>query len=260
MIKFLYSIFKRKWGEKMKENNKVALTAVLLILALIIIIVMGFFTYKFYIDKTKETEKSAQLQTQVDSLNETVNDLQEKIDKVSETVNPSNTTNTTNSTSDKTTSTTESKNKSFSNDEIKNAIQKCLNLESSKTNGPGTILNTLGLYKENDSKQEKEQPAEKSGYIKTLIKFNDFKNKMLEYITEECYQREWSEIYYNENGYLCYENSGDSGIEYKVTSIEKSNDSYSANVKASSEGPDRDMIVKFKINEKCVIESYSFEN
>ena len=37
-------------------------------------------------------------------------------------------------------------------------------------------------------------------------------------------------------------------------------DSYRANVKASSEGPDRDIIVKFKINEKCIIESYSFEN
>lgn len=239
----------------MKEKNNVGLIVILLILVLIIV-VMGFFVYKFYIEKTKETEKSAQLQTQVDSLNETANDLQEKIDKVSETINTSNTTNTT---SDKTTSTTESKNKSFSNDEIKNAIQKCLNLESAKTNGPGTILNTLGLYKENDSKQEKEQPAEKSGYIKTLIKFSDFKSKMLEFITEECYQKEWNDLYYDENGYLCYENSGDSGIEYKVTSIEKSSDSYRANVKASSEGPDRDMIVKFKINEKCIIESYDIE-
>ena len=234
----------------MKEKNNVGLIVILLILVLIIV-VMGFLVYKFYTEKTKETEKSAQLQTQVDGLNETANDLQEKIDKVSEAVNPSNTTNTT--------STTESKNKSFSNDEIKNAIQKCLNLESAKTNGPGTILYTLGLYKEGDSNYDKEEPAEKTGYIKTLIKFDDFKNKILEYITEECYKKEWNDLYYEENGYLCYENSGATGRAYKVSSIEKRDDGYVANATVLSES-ERDVIVKFKINDKkCIIESYDIE-
>ena len=51
---------------------------------------MGFFVYKFYTEKAKEIEKSEQLQTQVDSLNETTDELQEKINKVSETINSDN--------------------------------------------------------------------------------------------------------------------------------------------------------------------------
>lgn len=108
----------------MKKYNKSVLTTVLLILALIIIIVMGFFTYKFYTEKTKAAEKSTQLQSQVDSLNETINDLQEKIDKVSETVNPSNTTNATNSISDKTTSSAEKNSSSNNNNNQSSNISK----------------------------------------------------------------------------------------------------------------------------------------
>ena len=61
---------------------------------------------------------------------------------------------------------------------------------------------------------------------------------MLEYMTEECYEKQWGDIYSNENGYLCYDNIGETGIQYKVNSIEKTTDGYKASVTASSEGPD----------------------
>ncbi len=48
---------------------------------------MGIFIYKFYNEKTVETKKSKDLQAQVDSLNRTVSDLQEKINSISETLN-----------------------------------------------------------------------------------------------------------------------------------------------------------------------------
>lgn len=241
-----------------KKGGKILV--VLLILALIIIAVMGFFIYKLYNEKTNEKENSTELQTQVNTLNETVNDLQEKMNTISETISSKDTENTTteNTTTGNTSTSNKDKNKSFSNAEIKNAIQECLDLESAKTCGPRMNLETLGFY-EDSSISAKEQPAQKSGYIKTAIKYNDFKNKMLEYITEECYEEEWSDIYSNENGYLCYDNIGQSGVKYQVNSIEKTNDGYQANVTASSEGPDIERIVNFKINDKCLIESYKIQ-
>lgn len=56
-----------------KKVTKISLSTFFLILAIIIIIVMGIFMYKLYNEKTIEIEKSAQLQTQLNSLNETEN-------------------------------------------------------------------------------------------------------------------------------------------------------------------------------------------
>ena len=70
-----------------KEVTKISLSTFFLILSLIVIIVMGIFMYKFYSEKTEATKKSAELQTQVNSLNEKVNNLQGKINSISETSN-----------------------------------------------------------------------------------------------------------------------------------------------------------------------------
>lgn len=48
---------------------------------------MGIFMYKFYNEKTEATKKSADLQTQVNSLNGTVSNLQGKINSISDTIN-----------------------------------------------------------------------------------------------------------------------------------------------------------------------------
>ena len=243
------SVVKKVEEKNTKKNNGVLI--VLLVLALIIIAVMGFFTYKFYNEKTKETEKSTELQATVNTLNETVTDLQEKMNTISDTIGSRDSENTTteNTTSNK------DKNQPLSNAEIKKAIQACLDLESAKSNGPGMNLETLGFYKD-ESESEQEQPAQKSGFNKTTIKYKEFKNKMIEYMTEECYEKQWGDIYSNENGYLCYDNIGETGIKYEVNSIEKTTDGYKANVTASSEGPDIKKEVNFKINDKGQIESY----
>lgn len=78
-----------------KKVTKISLSTFFLILAIIAIIVMGIFIYKLSNDKTTESKKSAELQTQVNNLNGTVSELQEKINRVSETIN-SNVSNTTN--------------------------------------------------------------------------------------------------------------------------------------------------------------------
>ncbi len=70
-----------------EKSEKISLSTLFLIVLLIIIIVMGIFIYKLYNDKITEIEKSAELESQVNNLNETISDLQEKLDGESNTVN-----------------------------------------------------------------------------------------------------------------------------------------------------------------------------
>lgn len=81
-----------------KKSIKISLSTLFLILAIIAIIVMGIFIYKLYNERNIETEKAAELQSQVSSLNGTVSDLQSKINSISKTINSStsNKTNTDN--------------------------------------------------------------------------------------------------------------------------------------------------------------------
>ena len=80
----------------MEEKNvtKISLSTFFLILAVIAIIVMGIFIYKLNNDKTAETQKSAELQAQVNSLNGTVGELQGKINTISDTVSSKDNANT----------------------------------------------------------------------------------------------------------------------------------------------------------------------
>ena len=70
-----------------KKGIKISLSTFFLILAIITIIIMGLFIYKLNNEKIEETKKSAELQTQVDSINGTVSDLQNKMNNISETIN-----------------------------------------------------------------------------------------------------------------------------------------------------------------------------
>lgn len=70
-----------------KASTKISLSTFLLVIATIAIVIMGVFIYKLNNEKTIETQKPADLQTQVSSLNSTVNNLQSKINTISETVN-----------------------------------------------------------------------------------------------------------------------------------------------------------------------------
>ena len=79
-----------------KKVTKIHLSTVCFMLSLIVIIAMGIFIYKLNNEKAIEIKKSANLQTQVNSLNETVSNLQGKLNSISETINSNSTdTNTT---------------------------------------------------------------------------------------------------------------------------------------------------------------------
>ena len=77
-----------------KQVTKISLSTFLLIIAIIIITIIGFFIYKLNSKKSIKAKKSADSQEQVRNLNSTVSDLQSKKNTNSETVNSSTTTNT----------------------------------------------------------------------------------------------------------------------------------------------------------------------
>ena len=74
-----------------KEPLKISLSTFFLIIAIIVIIVMGFFMFKINNEKMEETKKASDLQTQVSTLNNEVTTLQDKINTISETVKTNNT-------------------------------------------------------------------------------------------------------------------------------------------------------------------------
>ena len=92
----------------MEEKNvtKISLSTFFLILAIIAIIVMGVFIYKLNNEKAAEIQKSTELQSQVNSLNRTVNDLQGKITSISETISSNESNMTNNNSKDINTTTT----------------------------------------------------------------------------------------------------------------------------------------------------------
>ena len=89
---YIKKYYKRKNVIQMEKNKdtKKILSIFLLILAIIAIIIIGIFIYKLNSEKTIEIQRSTNLQTQVNDLNNTISDLQEKINNISENINSNN--------------------------------------------------------------------------------------------------------------------------------------------------------------------------
>ena len=78
-----------------KKPLKISLSTFFLILAIIVIVVMGFFMYKLYNEKSIATQEIADLNTEVSNLQSTVNDFQQRIDNISNTTSSEEVTNNT---------------------------------------------------------------------------------------------------------------------------------------------------------------------
>lgn len=61
-----------------KEPIKVSLSTFFLFITIIVIVVMGFFMYKLYNEKSIATQEIADLNNEVSNLENTVNDFQQK--------------------------------------------------------------------------------------------------------------------------------------------------------------------------------------
>ena len=133
------------------KSKKISLSTFFLLLSIIAIIAMGIFMYKLNNDKTAEIKKSTELQTQINSLNETNSKLQKEINNISDTAH-SNTPAETNTSSGKTTETNttsnnDTKTESNYSKEYKKIIEK---IEKTENKNSDVNLTCDLIYFNND--------------------------------------------------------------------------------------------------------------
>ena len=254
-----------------KGPIKVRLSTCLLIIAIIIIIVMGGYIYVITnelkntkeVDNTygKQNENSINLENSLQE-NETnsVDEMANVTDnKVVETEKEK--TNTT-SENESQTSNKNTTNK-FTNTQIKKSIQNYLDLLGTLTGSPEGMLVKIGLF---DNGKYDNAKRTDDNYINTKIKYSTYKNKMLNYVTEELFDKEFSGknpyTVKKVDGYLYYFDGGATGEEYKVKDItikgDYSDTAYIAQVYKTYPDYSKDLKnIAFHIdsnNGKCVID------
>lgn len=221
-----------------KRVTKTSLLAFFLILAIITIIVMGIYIYKISSDKKLEIQKSTELQSKVNSLSTTVNDLQEKINNTS------------------------NKNTIFTDEQVKTALANYLELQAHA--GCDELLENLhekGKLIYNSS----EDTILGDGTVITSIKFSDYKNAMLNYVSESEFEKNWTTSLYfkeNSNGYLTKVQGGGGLRVYTINSIIKTDNlTYSAKTTATlvdldnSKEDENFTFTVTSYNDNCVIDS-----
>ena len=198
-----------------KKTVKKKLSIIFLILEILVIMAMGYFICKLYQEKETANAKAGELTQQVSALESTVENLQKEIDHFSDTTNTTdNTEEAVETTVENTVPTNTNANQTFSTDEIKTALQNFLDLSGVLDGSPEGLLVYLGLttYGVN-------QEIGEDYYIKTDISYSEYKNKMLQYMTEEMFEENFTVNYKNVNGILYFFYGGGSGTIFEVESI-----------------------------------------
>ena len=237
------------------QNAKISLVTIFLIISVIIIVIMGIFMFKFYNEKTEEAKKATELQTQVDSLTNTANNLQEKINNISETINSDSQDKNT----DKNTS---NNNISFTDEQVKNAISNYLELNGyAHCDSLLDKLAEVGKISYDPSKDD----IKDDGNVTTTVKFSDYKKVMLNYVSENEFNKNWTSalsIGENDSGYITKVQGGGGLVTYTIDGITKINDTtYSAKTTATlvdGNNEKNTQNYKFTIstyNNRCVIDS-----
>ena len=255
VVLYEYKKLMKKEVKIMEENKttKISLSTFFLIIAVILIMIMGIFMYKTHNEKIAATEKTEELQTQVKELTENINSLQGKISSISETINSNTSVNNSTTNANQTNADTKS-NTEFTDEQVKNAFQNYLELTEYIVDSPEKFLEKIDLKVDNTKKE-----AKRNGYIKTNIKYVVFKEKLLNYVTDKCYDKNFEKsVFIEEDGFLCYlRDVGATGMDYKVTSIVKnSTNSFNAIVTAT---PADKVEIKYEFgiennNGKCLID------
>ena len=208
----------------------------LILICLIAMIIMAVFIWNLICARQADADKINQLTNKVSALNDNIDKLSTSIAKERSEQKDEKTT--------------------YTDAELKETLQKVLDLDTAKADGTETIFKKLG-YDYDYEKDEK--PATKEGYNITTVKFETFKKDMLKYMTENCFEEVWGEIYLDEGGFVCYRSMGATGCTNKVNSITKTEKGYKADVTESSEGPDTTYSVEFTVDENGKIDSYEFK-
>lgn len=242
-----------------KKITKVGLSTFLLIIALIVIGVMSFFMCKFLKEKKEATDSAILASEELKKSKDRITELEEKINKVSDVINTKdslasqNKNTVTNSLNAGVTTNNNVKNNMADKnlDNVEQAVKTYLEWISAKASSPSLLLQKLKLIQDESSTM-----AKKQGYLKTNVKYADFKNIILDVITEKCYNDDINkdftdDLFIEEDGYLCYFNGGASGGVYALENLEiNSENLYVANVVFEHDGGEEKCIFSIKtVNE-----------
>ena len=152
--------------------------------------------------------------------------------------------------------------KTVSESEIKDLFQNFMNLFGKYQGSPYSVLYEMKkITGKNVINDEYPKEIKYNGeyVLPTNIKYSEFKEFMLNYMTEEFFNTDFSNGYVNKDGDLYCKNFGATGVDYEVKSIEKQENSenkYKAKVKMVYSDEDKEEVyILFEINnsEKCVI-------
>lgn len=155
--------------------------------------------------------------------------------------------------------------KMFSETEIKDKFQNFLNLFGAYQGSPYSVLYKMKEITGNNVINEEYPEAIEYGedsILPTNIKYSEFKEFMLNYVTEEFFNTDFASGYVNKDGDLYCKTFGATGVEYEVKSIKKENNSntkYRAKVDmiyVNENKEETDILFEIKNNnDKCVISS-----
>lgn len=216
-----------------KEPIKVKLSTVLLIIATLVIIAMGVIIGIMY--KQSMTKENNVTNTENVALGENTININSNTEKT------------------------------FSEAEIKDKFQSFLNLFGAYQGSPYNVLSEMkkitGKNVINDEYPEAIEYGE-SSILPTNLKYSEFKEFILSYMTEEFYNTDFARGYVNKDGDLYCKNIGATGVKYEVKSIEKENNSdtkYKSKVDMIYTDENKEEVnILFEIennNGKCVISS-----
>ncbi len=227
-----------------KKTIKISITTLFLVLAIVAIIVMGVFILKINKQQEEQIESNKELKEEINKL-KTDNNVENNTNNETE----NNTTN--NSTTESLANTA-----SFTDSEVKKSLEEYLNLMGYKHGSKLSILVPLNLMNE-ESIANLEESGEAE--VNTGVKYDKFKNQILNYISNNCFDNTFNDDYINKNGTLYVKNEDGSGDSYKVKSISKiSDNSYKAEIENDAYDEVITDTINFKItnnsNGKCVID------
>ena len=179
-----------------KKAIKVSLGTVICIIIIILLIVALFCMWYYYNNISDKNNISATNTNISNTL--TSNNVDNNLPKTDNSLN-----NSSNNTS-----------KKFSNEEIKISLQNYLNLIGAREGSPEDLLVELGLMSSGTY-----DTRTSDNYIKTSIKYSDYKSKMLNYVTEEWFNKTFTNYYKEIDGYLYFFDGGASGMKFEVVNV-----------------------------------------
>ena len=186
-----------------KNTITISVTTLLLVVAIIVICIMGYFIYNLSTEKQIAISKTEELNSEISTLENTVDTLQTTIDNVANTVNSTK---------------TESSNLNYSKTDCQTKLEKYLNLRGVSDGSPVGLLVELDLMTYDSFDTSKTVKISGNTYVKTTVKYEDFKSEMLKYLTENYFEKEFLG-YKDSDGYVAIINGGGTGISYLISDI-----------------------------------------